>query len=85
MILCNIRVNELKVNVQSKCIEKYKFEISSKYDREHDFDVKLGSVVPCRKLRWISCKHLNDVVCQVEIPGKSTILSREQIYFRHKR
>ena len=36
---------------QSKCIEKYQFQLCSKYDREHDFDVILSRVVPCRKLR----------------------------------
>ena len=46
--------------------------LCSKYDREHDFDVILGLVVLCRKLRWICHKHSNDVVRQVEIPGKST-------------
>ena len=32
------------------------------YDREHDFDVILGSVVPCRKLKWICREHSNDDV-----------------------
>ena len=35
----------------------------------NDFDAILKSVVPCRKLRWICRKHLNDVARQVEIPG----------------
>ena len=43
------------------------------YDREHDYDVILEEVVPCRKLRWICRKHSNDVVRQIETPGKSTI------------
>ena len=43
------------------------------YDREHDFDVILGQVVPCRKLRWIGRKYSNDVAQQVESPGKLTI------------
>ena len=34
--------------------------------------------MPCRKLRWICRKHSDDVVRQVEIPGKSTILSRDK-------
>ena len=33
---------------QSECIEKYQVELCSKYDREDDFDVILGYVVPCR-------------------------------------
>ena len=41
----------------SECSEKYQFELCSKYDREYEFDVILGLVVPCRKLRWICCKH----------------------------
>ena len=39
-------------------------------DREHDFDVILGEVVPRRKERWIYRKHSDDVVQQVAIPGK---------------
>ena len=31
------------IYLQSECTEKYQFELCSKYDREHDFDVKLGS------------------------------------------
>ena len=50
-----------------------------KYFREHDFDVILGSVVPCRKLRWMCRKHSNDVAQQVEMPGKSTILSSDKL------
>ena len=58
----------------------------SKYGREHEFDVIFESVVPCHKLRWICRKHSNDVAQQTEIPGKSTILSRDKIIFilRHK-
>ena len=29
------------IYLQSECIEKYQFEICSKYDREYDFDVIL--------------------------------------------
>ena len=29
------------IYLQSECIEKYQFELSSKRDREHDFDVTL--------------------------------------------
>ena len=30
------------IYTQSKCNEEYQFELFSKYDREHDFDVILG-------------------------------------------
>ena len=33
-----------------------------KYDREHDFDIILGLVVTCRKLKWTFPKHSNDAV-----------------------
>ena len=59
---------------QSEC------ELCSKYDREHDFDVILGLVVLCRKMRWICHKHSNGVVQQVEISGKSTVFVARQIY-----
>ena len=65
----------------SECIEKHQLEVCSKYDREHDFSVIIGSVLPCNKLRWICRKHSNDVVRQVEIPGKSTILSHDKFTF----
>ena len=29
-------------DLQGECIEEYQFELCSKYDREHDFDVILG-------------------------------------------
>ena len=41
------------IYLQSECIKKYQFELCSKYGKEHDFDVMLGLVVPCRKLKWI--------------------------------
>ena len=53
----------------------YQVELCSKYDREHDFDVMLGYIVICRKLRWICHKHSNNVVRQVETPGEATLLS----------
>ena len=59
--------------LKSHYFEKYQFELCSKYDREHNFDVNLGQVVLCRKLRWICRKHSNDVVQQFETPGKSTV------------
>ena len=58
--------------LQSDFIEKYQLELCSKYDRENDFDVILGKIIPCRKLKWICRKHSNDVARQVETPGKST-------------
>ena len=56
------------------------YKICSRHDGEHDFDLILGSVVPCRKLRQICRKHSNDVVRQVEVPGKPTIFVVRQIY-----
>ena len=61
-----------------KCTRAYfllchQFEHCSKYDGEHDFDIILGSVVPCRKLRRICRKHSNNVARQVEMPGEQTI------------
>ena len=62
------------IYLQSECIRKYhQFEIY----KEHDFDVILKSVVPCRKLRWIRREHSNDVARKVEISGKSTIMSHD--------
>ena len=66
------------IYLESKCIEKYQFELCSKYDREHDFDIILGLVVLCRKLRWICRKHSNNVVRQVEMSGKLTIFVARQ-------
>ena len=67
------RLKSFIIYLQSEYIEKYQFELCSKYDREYDFDVILESVIPCRKLEWICRKHSNDVARQVETPGKSTI------------
>ena len=75
----------LKISYLTLLFPIYTFRVnvlkntSSKYDRGHDFEVILGSVLPCRKLRWICRKNSNDVA-QVEIPGKSTILSRDIIH-----
>ena len=60
--------------LRSECIEKYQFEPCSKYDREYDFDLIFGQVVPCSMLRWICCKHSHDVERQVKTPGESTIV-----------
>ena len=35
-------LNRFILYLQSECIEKYQFELCSKYDREYDFDVILG-------------------------------------------
>ena len=59
-------ISMIIIYLQSECIEKYQVELSSKYDREHDFDVIVGWVVLCRK-------HSNDVARQVETPGKATV------------
>ena len=63
-------IDMLNIYLQSECIEKYQFELCSKYDRKYGFDVILGKVVLCRKLRWICRKHSNDVARQVETPSK---------------
>ena len=47
---------------------------TSKYDREHDIDIILGSVLPCRKLKLMCRKNSNDVVRQVDISCKLTNL-----------
>ena len=53
--------------------QKSQVDLSSKYDREHNFDVILGQVVPCREVSWICPMHSNNVALQVEIPSKATI------------
>ena len=58
------KINQFIIYLQSERIEKYRFELCSKYDTEHDFDVILEHAVPCRKLRWICCRRSNDVVRQ---------------------
>ena len=35
-------ITRIIIYLQSECIEKYQFELCSKYDREHGFDVILG-------------------------------------------
>ena len=60
------------IYLQSECKERYQVKPCSKYDRQQGFDVIFGKVVPCRTLRWISCKHSNNVARQVETQGKST-------------
>ena len=47
-------------------------ELCLKCDRKHDFDVIVGYVVACRKLRWTCLKHSNDVGWQVKTPCKAT-------------
>ena len=54
------------LNSLYECIEKYQFELCSKYDREYSFEVILGKVVLCRK-------HSNDVARQVGTLSKRTI------------
>ena len=66
---------------QSECFEKYQLELCSEYEREYDFDVILGQVVLCRRLRWICCKLSNDVARQVETPNKRTdFVARRNFY-----
>ena len=62
------------IYLQSECTEKYQLEL---------FDVIVESVVPCRKLRWICCKHSNYVARQVAIPGKSTMGLHYTITLKH--
>ena len=61
------------MNVLKSC---YQFELCSKYDKEHDFDVILGKVVPCRELSWICRKHSNNVMRHVKTPDMPTIFCR---------
>ena len=68
------------IYVQSEYIEKYQFDLGSKYDREYGFDVIFGKVLLCRKLRWICCKHSSDVARQVEKPSKRTIFVARHNY-----
>ena len=68
------------IYLQSESIKKYQFELCSKYDREHDFDIIFGKVVSCRKLTLICQKYSNDVSRQVEMPGKSTIFVAPRTY-----
>ena len=35
-------ISDVIVYLQNECIEKHKFDLRSKYDREHDFDSLLG-------------------------------------------
>ena len=70
----------IKIYLQSECIEKYQFELCSKYDREYRFDAILGKDVLCRKLRLICCKHSNNVARKVETLSKRTIYVVRQIY-----
>ena len=39
------------IYLHNEYIEKYQFNLCLKYDREHEFDIILEQVVPCRKLR----------------------------------
>ena len=52
-----------------------------KYDGEHGFELILGQVAPCRKLRGICRKHLNDFARQVQTLSKPPIFVARQIYF----
>ena len=56
-------MNVLK-STSSSCVQN---------DREYGFDVVLGQVVLCRKLRWICRKRSNDVARQIETTSKRTI------------
>ena len=35
-------ITQIRICLQSEYVEKYQFELCSKYDREYDFDVILG-------------------------------------------
>ena len=64
----------------SGCIEKRQVELSSEDYREYDFNVILGLIVFCRKLRWMCRKHSKDLARQLETPGKAIIFVARQIY-----
>ena len=66
-------VTKITIYLQSECIEKYQFKLFSNYDRELDFDIRLGYVIFYCKLRWICYKHSNDAAQQVETLGMATI------------
>ena len=70
----------IMIYLQRECIENTSFSYVQNMI-EHDCDVILGKVVPCRKLRWICRMDLNDVARQVETPDKSTIFVARQLYF----
>ena len=55
-------LNCIIMYLQRECVENYLFELYSKHDREHDFDVMLGKAVSYRQLRWICRKYSNAVV-----------------------
>ena len=42
---------KIVVYLGSELIQKYQFKLCSKYYREHDFEVVLTQIAPCRKLR----------------------------------
>ena len=62
-----------RIYLQTLYIDKNQSWLCYKCDREHDFDVVLGQVVPCRKLKWICRMHSIDLAQQVETKGNSTI------------
>ena len=59
-------LNVVIIYLQNESIEMYQFKLCLKCDKEHDFDVIVWLVVPCRKLRWTCLKHRNNVACHVE-------------------
>ena len=61
---CFIRI--IIIFRKSEYIEKYQFELCAKYDREHNFDIIPGYIIPC---------------CKVETPDKPTIFVGRQNSF----
>ena len=68
-----VRISLHIINVQNEWTEKYQFNLCSKDDREHDFDVVVKYIVARQKLRWTCRNDSNNVSRQVEIPGRSTM------------
>ena len=66
-------MRRILIYLHSECIEKDQFELCPKYDRVHAFDVIFGTVIPCRKLRWICRKDSNNTVRQVETSEKTKL------------
>ena len=65
----------LIARIKSESIKKNQFKLCSKYDREHDLDVKFGQAGVDM---W---KHSNKITWQVETPGTwvKVLLLRNQI------
>ena len=67
-----------RIYLQTLYIDKNQSWLCYKCDREHDFDVVLGQVVPCRKLKWI-CRCIQ-LIWRDKLKQKVTLqfLSRDK-------